>query len=230
MKVSVASTLVPNVTIYGDMLDDVKLGVFGARTTPPIGVVVVRAFQFHGKCTHLPNPVWIPVWDAGTPVIEGECGFSIGDVEKWKVDGSETGIALSPISAAMFDLLDEAAARGVSGGVDIENISFDGVQVCADVVVWVEIKIGPRKINFDDRLQICVGIGGGCATKKIKSWGEVKLCYNIPSEICVELSIDKWNCSKSWKKCIGVRVANAVDANPGRPAESTPAKSCICKC
>lgn len=230
MAKPLADALGGRVTIYGDELSDVKLtGPTPHRGGSPTAIVAVQAYKFAGQCARLPAPIWVPVYAAGTAVTEGECGFHVGDVEKWYINTGEIGLALAPSSGSIVDLLELASVLGLSGGLDIENVRVESNRICADVKVWAKVSVAGQSKKFEETVTVCVGLGGGCASKEITSWADLEVCYNLPSEVCATLKVDIWGFSDSWTKCTGVYISDPCAPKPVcHTTNPQPTSPCSC--
>jgi hypothetical protein len=221
---TLTSSSIPTITVYGEIIHDINLSKNELNSDH---IAEIHAFKLLGKCTRLPSPLWLPVIGNGQDIQEGECGFDAGgNIRKWEISANEQAIVLIPDSGDIIDLLLDITNVEASPDIAIENIHIEGNSLCADIVISIEFKVLGKKYKISDRVKVCVGLGGGCITKKLKKWAKLEICYNLPNEICAELRVKIGGFRKSWKACAGVYITNICAPNPACPPYPCPPPTC----
>jgi hypothetical protein len=157
-------------------------------------------------CQHLPAPVLLPVGGEGEDLIGEECSFKPGTVKKWELFGDTQTFGLETHRGTVLQILEKFAAKGVSGGAEIENPRIEDRQVCVDVHIWAEISTPFGSVDFDERFTKCISLDVSCITVWDNSWASLELCWEGRNTVCAKLCVGKWGYEKCWKKCLDVPI------------------------
>ena len=198
------------VRIYGRPIQnfpvppDFKGGDFAGRGTPSFAFV--RAFAVGSICRVLPMPVVLLVPGAGEDVQQGDkCGI-VGEESVWSLLTTEETVVVSTESGNVLDLLDVVEAKGIDGGLQIENPRFANGQLCATIHAWAKIEVFGKKVGFDERIPVCIPLQG-CYPVWSIDIARIEVCFRAPSELCARLCVGKWGLEKCWDACAHIPLA-----------------------
>ena len=198
---------------------DVKGSDFVGRGAPSFALI--RAFAIGSVCRVLPMPVVLLVGGAGEDVQPGDkCGI-VGEENVWSLFSTEETVVVSAESGNVLDLLDVIDAKGISGGLQIENPRFANGQLCATIHAWAKIEVFGKKVGFDERIPVCIPLQG-CYPVWSIDIARIEVCFRAPSELCARLCVGKWGLEKCWDACAHVPFA----ADPARVPTSDPVCGC----
>jgi hypothetical protein len=191
--------------VYGVPVKDVRLGDFAGLVSPALNsLAYIKAYAIGDFCVRLARPLLMLVPGNGRPPEQGDKCARPHELV-WQILPSEKTVALSTSVGSVSDVLDEAATRGISGGIALENPRIQNGKACVDVHIWAKIEIFGAKVGFDERFPVCIPLQG-CYPVWDIGWAKLEVCFRGPNQICAQLCVGKWGLSKCWDYCVPVHV------------------------
>jgi hypothetical protein len=127
--------------------------------------------------------------------------------------GSTTGTSRPFSSHAVEHILKEAEAKGISGGLRLENPRFEAGKAYVEIHAWAKIEIFGQRVAFDERLSHGVDPSRR-RTVWNNGWAHIEVCFHPPKQICATLYISKWGFERHWNDCVDL-PGPASTASPG---------------
>lgn len=201
--------------MFGYPIKALDLGVeeaviFSKSSSKP-GFARIRAVELHGICKPLPYPVVLMVPGNGRPANGEPC--SIPGEWIWDVFPTDRSIVVDVSAGSMEEILSDITTRGISGGIEIENIRSTSSQICATIHIWAEVKVFGRKVRIDERFTPCIPFQG-CHTVFSAGIARVDLCFEAPNRICAKLCVGAFGLEKCWDKCVTIPLPVTPSSNP----------------
>ena len=122
------------------------------------------------------------------------------------VSPSTTNTTRSPSAGIIQHIMKEAEARGIHGGLRLENPRFDAGKVSVDIQAWAKIEVFGQKVTFDERFSQQIEPVRRRAVW-INGWAHIEVCFLPPKQICATLYVCKWGFERHWNTCIDLPVA-----------------------
>jgi len=200
-------------TVYGVPIKDPALGEFRGVSPSLKNLAYIKAYAIGEFCHRLTRPILMLVPGPGQDPKDDKCAKP--PERKWEIVPSDRTVVLAPTIGNFSDLLEEAATRGIDGGIRLENPRIQDGKACVDVHIWASIEIFGAKVGFDERFPICVPLEG-CRTVWDIGWASLEVCFRAPNQLCAKLCIGKWGLSKCWDYCVSLPIpAPAVSGSCG---------------
>src|ERR1700716_2201566 len=178
------------VALYGELLTDISASkemvpAFAERGLPRFALI--RAFAIGKMCRELPMKTIFAVPGEGQRLDEGDgCGQK-GEI-RWYLLSTDDTIALAMQGGNVLDVLTDMEAKGIDGGLQIENPRYQNGQLCATIHAWARIEIFGHKVGFDERIPVCIPLQG-CYPVWSIDIARVEACFRAPSELCIRLCV-----------------------------------------
>lgn len=214
-----------SIKLYGRALTGFELSgdlPRGLEMTAPT-LAEIRAFALGEHCVRLPMSTILLVPGTGYVDASDPCARA-GDTI-WRVGHGAQTLRMDFGQASYMDLLDEVQARGISGGVRLENPRIENGSICGTVHIWARIEIFGAKVSVDERIPVCLPLQG-CVPVFEFGFGNVQACIGAGGggvQVCLKLCVGKWGLSKCWDECLTIPLPAVA------PATAAPALPCPCQ-
>ncbi len=199
------------VKVYGEDMSDLKLGTNTGQITyekdkSGAGFALVRGYAIGDVCERLPFPIILAVPGTGSKPDQSDKCAKPGEM-LWRISLTDNTAMLDVKLGSVEDILDKVSAKGIDGGIQIENPRYENGRIRATLHIWVKIKIIGQEAGFDERIPIDIPVQG-CHTVWDNGWANVKICYRPTNNVCVELCVGKWGFEKCWEACWSFALAS----------------------
>jgi len=119
---------------------------------------------------------------------------------------SSTTTTRVPGAGVVQHIMKEAEARGINGGLRLENPRFEAGKLAVDIQAWARIEVFGQKVTFDERFSQQIEPVRRRAVW-INGWAHIEICFLPPKQICATLYVSKWGFEKHWNTYIDLPVA-----------------------
>jgi len=152
------------ITVYGLPIDGMSSDApqsFGWPAGGPSQFVMIHGSKLGDLCIKC-RPFLVLLPTAGETLQKPECTFE-PPMRKWSVRHDLSTIAMSPqVTTIGESLAAVSRPRGVSGGLQISNVTLQGTQVCGDIHYWGKIDFDELFIHihehFDQTRHVCINL------------------------------------------------------------------------
>jgi len=125
---------------------------------------------------------------------------------KASVSSSTTTTTRAPSAGVVRQIMKEAEARGINGGLRLENPRFEAGKLAVDIQAWARIEVFGQKVMFDKHFSEQIEPVRRRAVW-INGWANIEVCFLPPKQICATLYVSKWGFERHWNTCVDLPVA-----------------------